>query len=390
MMNAPYRIPLALLAVLVVGGCGPQFSTADFAECLADNGAKAYGASWCDHCDAQKELFGDAWSSIDYVECGMPGSDSELTQVCVDAGIQGLPTWKFGDGSTRVGRQSLLELSQASGCPLQGGPTRRSENAIIFVGPQQRLDAVVGKQFAYSFCKPDVESPAATCGGLEGATTDPTGGTAPYSFEARGILPPGLALNLNGLLAGTPTLEGTYTSQVCAKDAQTNQGCTDITVVVKKPEIEHGFSVGSITCNVINREIASEGGPKYDVYTFDIRLSGTVTGPVDAVFSVHSNTVGLSDNYFVEGLTREYNQKPAYIKAAAWSGILEYPESRLIRIQRTEGDPSTTNWESGGFITVGQGVGGWPMPVQMLVTFYDDSEFSNLLGRDTPTVLCSP
>ena len=284
----------------------------------------------------------------------------------------------------------IIGITFIGGCAQQSTSTQPYET-IICIGPQQALQAIVGQQFpSYSLCKPDVDDPSATCGGLDGASTDPTGGKPPYSFEANGILPPGLTLNLNGLLAGTPTLDGTYNFQICAKDLQTNQGCADFTVVVKEPEIEPGISVDSTSCTVINREIGSEGGPAYDIYTFEIKISGTVTGPVNSLFSVHSNTVGVSDYYFIEGVSSEYyNKKPAYIQTPSWSGRLEDPDSRLIRVQRNEGNPSTTKWESGGFFAVGQGVGGWPMGVQMLLTLYT-ANFGENIGRITPTVLCSP
>ncbi len=126
----------------------------------------------------------------------------------------------------------IISVIVISGCTSPDEPNQLSENKIIFVGPQQTLQASVNQVFSYSFCKPDVEGPGATCGGLKGTTTDPTGGKPPYSFEARGILPPGLALNLNGLLAGTPTLKGTYNFQVCAKDLYSGEDCEDITIDV--------------------------------------------------------------------------------------------------------------------------------------------------------------
>lgn len=39
------------------------------AQCLTEKGMKMYGASWCPHCKAQKELFGAAFAKVDYVEC---------------------------------------------------------------------------------------------------------------------------------------------------------------------------------------------------------------------------------------------------------------------------------------------------------------------------------
>ena len=46
-------------------------SMEQFATCLTENGATMYGAEWCGHCKAQKEMFGEAaFEKVDYVECG--------------------------------------------------------------------------------------------------------------------------------------------------------------------------------------------------------------------------------------------------------------------------------------------------------------------------------
>ena len=58
-----------------------------FAKCLTEKGMTFYGAEWCSHCKAQKELFGESLKYIKYVEC------PDNTQLCIDKGIQGYPTW---------------------------------------------------------------------------------------------------------------------------------------------------------------------------------------------------------------------------------------------------------------------------------------------------------
>ncbi len=89
----------------------------DFAQCIKDNGAVMYGAWWCPHCNNQKELFGNSVSYIDYVECSEPGS-RKMNQVCKDAKVEGYPTWKFEDGSSVSGEQSLEYLGEKTGCEL--------------------------------------------------------------------------------------------------------------------------------------------------------------------------------------------------------------------------------------------------------------------------------
>lgn len=89
----------------------------DFAQCIKDNGAVMYGAWWCPHCTNQKDLFGNSFSYVNYVECSEPGSKS-MSQKCKDADIQGYPTWKFDDGSHASGEQSLEYLGEKTGCEL--------------------------------------------------------------------------------------------------------------------------------------------------------------------------------------------------------------------------------------------------------------------------------
>ena len=80
------------------------------AQCLSDKGMKMYGASWCPHCKAQKELFGTAFSKVDYVEC------TTETVKCNIAGIQGYPTWIY-QGQKYEGEQTFEKLAEITGCP---------------------------------------------------------------------------------------------------------------------------------------------------------------------------------------------------------------------------------------------------------------------------------
>ena len=84
------------------------------AECLAAHGVTMYGAFWCPHCAAQKEVFGDAFAQVTYVECSNP--DRTQTQVCIEHKILGYPTWVFPDASRLEGEQTLAQLKEKSGC----------------------------------------------------------------------------------------------------------------------------------------------------------------------------------------------------------------------------------------------------------------------------------
>ncbi len=83
-----------------------------FAQCLADKNVTMYGAAWCTHCQNQKKLFGNSFRLIPYVEC------PKNTQLCIDKGINGYPTWILPDGKKLEGEQTLEKLSQETGCQI--------------------------------------------------------------------------------------------------------------------------------------------------------------------------------------------------------------------------------------------------------------------------------
>ncbi|MFH1142179.1 MAG: hypothetical protein ABIH67_02295 [Candidatus Uhrbacteria bacterium] len=89
-----------------------------FAEALTEAGAKFYGAWWCGHCQNQKEMFGNSFNKIDYIECSLPES-RERTQECIDVGITGYPTWEFADGSRQSGEIPFEYLAEYAGIDLE-------------------------------------------------------------------------------------------------------------------------------------------------------------------------------------------------------------------------------------------------------------------------------
>ena len=89
----------------------------EFAQCLTDSGATMYGAYWCSHCENQKEMFGDSFKLVDYVECADPEVDG-MKQECADAGIEGYPTWILGDGQVLPGEVPLEYLAEVTSCEL--------------------------------------------------------------------------------------------------------------------------------------------------------------------------------------------------------------------------------------------------------------------------------
>jgi len=85
------------------------------AEHLTQTGAKFYGANWCPHCEDQKRFFGAAAKRLPYIECSPQGGQGTPTaQVCIDARIEGYPTW-FINGEKIYQVLTMAELAQKSG-----------------------------------------------------------------------------------------------------------------------------------------------------------------------------------------------------------------------------------------------------------------------------------
>lgn len=75
------------------------------AKCLTEKGWTMYGADWCPHCKAQKEMFGvDAFKFVNYVEC------PENSNLCNAKGITGYPTWIVESTSTSATTTSASTL----------------------------------------------------------------------------------------------------------------------------------------------------------------------------------------------------------------------------------------------------------------------------------------
>lgn len=84
----------------------------DFAKCLTDKGAVMYGTKTCPYCAKQKQMFGDSFRLIRYVECTVE------TQKCIADGVLSVPLWIFADGERLEGLQQFETLAQKTGCAL--------------------------------------------------------------------------------------------------------------------------------------------------------------------------------------------------------------------------------------------------------------------------------
>ena len=83
------------------------------AKCLTEKGTKLYTASTCPHCIKQKALFNDGVSFLPDTECA--GKDG-WAKVCLDAGVDAVPTWIFANREKLTGQTLLATLAEKSGC----------------------------------------------------------------------------------------------------------------------------------------------------------------------------------------------------------------------------------------------------------------------------------
>jgi uncharacterized membrane protein len=88
-----------------------------FAKCLTEAGVTMYGTDDCTWCSRQKELFGESFALLDYINC----QQHELK--CEEKKLEGMPSWiqQATDGSElkrHAGVLTLRELEQFSGCQL--------------------------------------------------------------------------------------------------------------------------------------------------------------------------------------------------------------------------------------------------------------------------------
>jgi hypothetical protein len=83
----------------------------EFAKCLASKGVEMYGTTTCTHCIAQKQLFGNSFQYVNFIDC------DKYINICLKAGVHGYPSWII-NGTKYEGKQSLEYLSFLSGCEL--------------------------------------------------------------------------------------------------------------------------------------------------------------------------------------------------------------------------------------------------------------------------------
>ena len=77
--------------------------------CMSEKGVIFYGRLTCPYCQAQIGLFGQAFKSINFINCDIEPN------LC--SGLAGVPAWKI-NGNIVYGVQSLDKLSKLSNCDI--------------------------------------------------------------------------------------------------------------------------------------------------------------------------------------------------------------------------------------------------------------------------------
>ncbi len=87
----------------------------EFATCLDERGAMFFGAFWCPHCQDQKRLFGRKSAElVPYTECSTPDGGAQ-TEVCIEAEIEGYPTWEFANAIKITSEENPVVCSPLPG-----------------------------------------------------------------------------------------------------------------------------------------------------------------------------------------------------------------------------------------------------------------------------------
>jgi hypothetical protein len=121
-----------------------------------------------------------------------------------------------------------------SGTPVAGGTFPFT---VILSDGQTTTSASFSVTIASSVAIATGSLPPAAVGRAYSAALGATGGAAPYSWFSSGNLPPGVALDLGGTLAGTPTASGTFAFSVTVRDSSGAVATRVFTITVAPPAI---------------------------------------------------------------------------------------------------------------------------------------------------------
>ena len=147
-----------------------------------------------------------------------------------------------------------------------------------------------------------------TVGTSPGAVLSPAGGSGPYLFAVApgGSMPPGLTLNADGSLSGTPTTAGTYTVPIVVTDSVGASVTVNVTFTVNAAPVVLSIAAPPVMTvgTPSSITLAASGGSAPYQFTLTsgtlpagltLNADGTVTGTPSAAGST-TVTITVTDN----------------------------------------------------------------------------------------------
>lgn len=200
---------------------------------------------------------------------------------------------------------TLSAAGVVSGTPTGGGSftfTVRASDASVGAGAPFRAE----REYTVVVAAPTIAmEPAALPPGTVGtpylATLTSSGGIAPHAYSPRdGSLPPGISLQGNGTISGTPTAAGTYTVRIRSTDSSANEGPYFVETV-------YSIVVGDIppVANPVSAIVPYGAGPT----PITLNITGGTPTSVNVLFTPLHGTAT------VNGTTITYQPNPGYAGA---------------------------------------------------------------------------
>jgi len=107
-----------VVAIVLVYSVLPKANPYEkFAKCVTSKGAVLYCDDITSDCQAQKRVFGAAFTGITYENC-------DYSSICQDVNIKVKPSWILADGERIEGIQDAAALATATGCTAPQGEPR--------------------------------------------------------------------------------------------------------------------------------------------------------------------------------------------------------------------------------------------------------------------------
>jgi hypothetical protein len=113
--NKLYYTSIAIAAIivgLILFWPHTAKSENSFGSCLKEKGLIMYGSDRCEICLNQKQILGNNFTDIKYINC------DSYPDICEARSIRSYPVWSINDEKYYKGLRSLPDLSELSGCPL--------------------------------------------------------------------------------------------------------------------------------------------------------------------------------------------------------------------------------------------------------------------------------